>query len=89
MEIFIGYFAAVLTTISYLPQVMRVILTRKTRDISRNMYILQGFGILLWLIYGITLSNLPIILANAVTLVFVSIILYYKISSELGKESHE
>ncbi len=87
MEILIGYLAAILTTLSYLPQVLRVILTRQTRDISRNMYILQGIGVLLWLIYGIALSNLPIILANLVTLVSVSIILYYKIISEIRKES--
>lgn len=87
MEILIGYLAAILTTLSYLPQVLRVILTRQTRDISRNMYILQGIGVLLWLIYGIALSNLPIILANVVTLVSVSIILYYKIISEIRKES--
>jgi MtN3 and saliva related transmembrane protein len=87
MEILIGYLAAILTTLSYLPQVLRVILTRQTRDISRNMYILQGVGIILWLIYGICLSNLPIILANIVTLLFVSVILYYKIGSEIRKES--
>lgn len=87
MEILIGYIAAILTTISYLPQVLRVILTRQTRDISRNMYILQGCGISMWLIYGISLSNLPIILANLVTLIFVGIILYYKIKSDLTKES--
>ena len=86
MEIFIGYIAAILTTLSYLPQVMRVILTRQTRDISRNMYILQGVGVFLWLSYGISLSNLPIILANAVTFVFVCTILYYKIFKESIEE---
>ena len=86
MEIFIGYIAAILTTLSYLPQVMRVILTRQTRDISRNMYILQGVGVFLWLSYGISLSNLPIILANAMTFVFVCTILYYKIFKESVEE---
>ncbi|MDZ4726660.1 MAG: SemiSWEET transporter [Leptospira sp.] len=86
MEILIGYIAAILTTLSYLPQVMRVILTRQTRDISRNMYILQGIGVFLWLSYGISLSNLPIILANAVTFVFVCTILYYKIFKESVEE---
>ncbi|GBF49009.1 sugar efflux transporter for intercellular exchange [Leptospira ryugenii] len=87
MELLIGYIAAILTTLSYLPQVLRVILTKQTRDISRNMYLLQGLGVFLWLCYGVLLTNLPIILANAVTLGFVLTILYYKISEEKENET--
>ncbi|MDF3820542.1 SemiSWEET transporter [Leptospira sp. 96542] len=79
MEILVGYIAAFLTTVSFLPQVLRVVLTKQTRDISRNMYILFASGVLLWLWYGILKSDVPMILANSITLVFVSVILYYKI----------
>lgn len=82
MENLIGYFAAVLTTISFLPQVLRVIVTRKTRDISRNMYIILNSGVFLWLVYGIMKSDLPLILANSITLIFSLTILFFKITTK-------
>lgn len=84
MENLIGYVAAFLTTVSFLPQVLRVVLTKQTRDISRNMYIMFFLGVVLWFVYGILKSDFPIILANVVTLFFVTIILYYKLNE--GKE---
>ena len=74
-----GYFAATATTVSFVPQAIKVIKTRDTRSISLWMYALFSFGVLLWLIYGIMLAAMPIILANAVTLVFATIILGYKL----------
>ncbi|TGL55173.1 hypothetical protein EHQ59_06105 [Leptospira kemamanensis] len=85
MENLIGYVAAFLTTVSFLPQVLRVVLTKQTRDISRNMYIMFFLGVVLWFVYGILKSDFPIILANVVTLFFVTIILYYKLNE--GKET--
>ncbi|MCG6148820.1 hypothetical protein EHQ96_15385 [Leptospira levettii] len=85
MENLIGYVAAFLTTVSFLPQVLRVVMTKQTRDISRNMYIMFFFGVVLWFVYGVLKSDFPIILANVVTLFFVTIILYYKINE--GKET--
>ncbi|XDD47998.1 SemiSWEET transporter [Leptospira sp. WS39.C2] len=85
MENFIGYVAAFLTTVSFLPQVLRVVLTKQTRDISRNMYIMFFLGVVLWFVYGFLKSDFPIILANVVTLFFVTIILYYKLTE--GKET--
>ncbi|MCW7462523.1 SemiSWEET transporter [Leptospira limi] len=85
MDNLIGYVAAFLTTVSFLPQVLRVVMTKQTRDISRNMYIMFFFGVVLWFVYGILKSDFPIILANVVTLFFVTIILYYKLNE--GKET--
>ncbi|MBM9545704.1 SemiSWEET transporter [Leptospira sp. 201903074] len=82
MENLIGYIAAFLTTVSFLPQVLRVVMTKQTRDISRNMYIMFFVGVLLWFVYGILKSDFPIILANIVTIFFVSIILFYKLKEE-------
>ncbi|MBK8395302.1 MAG: SemiSWEET transporter [Leptospiraceae bacterium] len=79
LESLIGYLAATLTTISFLPQVIRVVLTKKTEDISRNMYILLNIGICLWLTYGIMKMDLPIILANGITFVFSFTILIFKL----------
>lgn len=77
MTNFIGFMAAFLTTISFLPQAIKVIRTRKTEGISLPMYALFTTGVLCWLLYGIMAKQMPIIMANTVTLVFAVIILYY------------
>lgn len=75
----IGLFAAVCTTISFIPQAIKTIRTKNTSGISLGMYFLFSLGTLFWFIYGITDKNLPVALANGVTLIFASIILIYKI----------
>ena len=80
----IGYIAAVLTTSAFIPQAIKVIQTKNTEGISLWMYIIFTFGVAFWLIYGLIQNILPIIAANAITLVFASIILFYKIK-ELKK----
>jgi len=76
---FIGLVAACLTTVAFTPQVVKAWRSRSTRDISLGMYLVLATGIVMWLIYGLMIGDAPLILANAVTLVFVSIILYCKI----------
>ncbi len=75
----IGLTAAFCTTISFLPQAVRVIKSRQTRDISLGMYILFSSGVFLWLVYGIVIRDLPIIIANAVTFAFSFTILIFKL----------
>lgn len=75
----IGLLAALLTTISFLPQVIKSWKIRKTRDISLPMYIILVTGLFLWLIYGILIKDLPLILANLVTLILASSVLFLKI----------
>ncbi len=75
----IGLFAAVGTTISFLPQAIKTIKSKNTAGISLAMYALFTTGTFFWLIYGILSHSLPVALANAVTLVFALIILGYKI----------
>lgn len=75
----IGMVAAVLTTCSFLPQAVKVIRTRQTKDLSLAMYVAFTAGVALWLVYGILLGEWPVILANAVTLVLAAIILTMKI----------
>jgi MtN3 and saliva related transmembrane protein len=81
----IGYLAATLTTVSFLPQAILTLKTRDTKSLSLGMYSLFASGVLLWLIYGIYLSNLAIIAANAVTFLLASIILSFKIYNTLRK----
>ncbi len=75
----LGLVAAILTTLSFIPQVYRCYKTKSAGDISLFMYLLFSLGVLLWLIYGIRISNMPILVANIFTLTFTVIILYYKI----------
>jgi MtN3 and saliva related transmembrane protein len=75
----IGLLAGTLTTISFLPQVIRVFKTHSTRDLSLTMFLLFIAGVLLWLIYGILNHQSPIIIANSVTFVLAMIILIAKI----------
>ena len=75
----LGYVAASLTTISFLPQAIRVIRTKNTQSISLSMYLIFFIGVVFWLVYGALLENIPMILANSITLVLAGIILWYKI----------
>ncbi|MEC4817300.1 MAG: SemiSWEET transporter [Scytonema sp. PMC 1069.18] len=75
----LGLLAAILTTFSFLPQMLKTWKTKSAKDVSLIMLIAFNTGVFLWLIYGIALRALPIILANGTTLVFNLIILGLKI----------
>ncbi|MDZ8090099.1 MAG: SemiSWEET transporter [Nostoc sp. DedQUE12b] len=75
----IGLAAATITTISFLPQMFKTWQTKSAKDVSLVTLITFISGVFLWLIYGIYLQSLPIILANAITLIFNLIILWLKI----------
>jgi len=77
--ILIGYMAGTLTTISFLPQVIRSWKTRSTHDISFLMLSLFGLGMLLWAAYGFFIGSLPIILANVITFALVLVLLAMKV----------
>jgi MtN3 and saliva related transmembrane protein len=64
----IGYFAALLTTLSSIPQIIRVYRLKESRDISLWTVSSLSAGILLWLIHGIVIGDLPVILANGASL---------------------
>ncbi len=75
----IGTLAGLLTTIAFVPQVLKTWRTRSARDFSLNMLILFTIGVGLWLLYGLLLRQLPIILPNIVTLVLAAYILGVKL----------
>ena len=75
----LGYIAGLLTTLAYLPQVVKIVRHKGTKDISLGMYVLLCSGIACWILYGIGVSSWPVILANAITLVLAGIILAAKI----------
>ena len=75
----VGYVSAVLTTAAYIPQALRTIRTKKTHDISLNMYILMFTGVSGWLAYGFFLKSIPMLIANSITLCLIFTIIILKI----------
>lgn len=75
----IGYCAAALTTLSFVPQAWLTFRTRDVRGISLGMYSVFTIGVALWLLYGVLMGAWPIVLANAVTLALASVILGMKL----------
>lgn len=75
----LGHAAAFLTTISFVPQVARVVKTKSTKDISLGMFLLMAAGVTLWLIYGLMIMAWPLIFCNGTTILLVLVILGYKI----------
>ncbi len=75
----LGMIAGTLTTIAFVPQVVKTWRSKSTHDISYGMFILFSVGLLLWLIYGMMIDSLPIILSNIVTLILALVILGLKL----------
>lgn len=64
----IGFIAATLTSLSFLPQVIKVHRSKHTKDLSLSMFAVFSCGVGLWFVYGILKSDLVIIAANAFTM---------------------
>jgi len=75
----IGAVAGTLTTLAFIPQVIKTWRSGSAEDISLVMFLLFTTGVVLWLIYGIAMNSLPIIVANSVTLLLALTILMLKI----------
>ena len=75
----LGYIAATLTTLSFVPQVMQVIRSKDTSSISLPMYATFTLGVAFWLGYGVMLQSWPIIVSNLITLGLSAVILWMKL----------
>ncbi|MDO8320910.1 SemiSWEET transporter [Rhodoferax sp.] len=75
----IGTLAAILTTISFLPQALHTFRTKDVRGISLGMYSAFTLGVALWLVYGLLLGAWPVVIANVITLALASSILVMKL----------
>ena len=75
----LGMLAGTLTTIAFLPQLIRIWQTKSTKDISLGMFLIFSTGVLLWLIYGVLIKSLPVMLANGLTFLLASAILVLKL----------
>ena len=76
---FFGYFAAILTTAAFLPQLIKTLKTKKADDVSLVTLIMFISGLGSWIIYGYAISSFPILLANIITFILNLLILISKI----------
>ena len=74
-----GYFAAILTTAAFLPQLIKTLNTKKADDVSLVTLIMFICGVASWIIYGYSISSLPILIANIITFILNFFILFSKI----------
>lgn len=75
----IGSIAGILTTLAFVPQVIKVVKTRDTSSLSLGMYSMQVLGVFLWLIHGIVIQDMALLVANAITFMLALVILVYKL----------
>ena len=81
----IGLAAATMGGFALFPQLLKILKTKSTKDISRETIAILASSIFLWLVYGILLSNLPIIIANFFGLIQALIILFFKLKNQIKK----
>ena len=77
---FFGYFAAILTTLAFLPQLIKTLKTKKADDVSLITLIMFMTGVLSWIIYGYKIASTPILIANIITFILNLLILIFKIT---------
>ena len=82
---FFGYFAAILTTLAFLPQLIKTLRTKKAEDVSLITLIMFLSGVLSWIIYGYKISSTPILIANIITFILNLLILIFKITFQKSK----
>lgn len=75
----VGYAAATLTTLAFIPQTLHSWRSRDLSGVSLGMYGLFTLGVALWLLYGVMLEIWPIIIANAITLALAGSVLFFKL----------
>jgi len=83
----VGFAAAICSTISFVPQAVRIVRTKDTQALSAPMYTLTTIGFCLWFAYGIALGQWPLILTNGICAVLAGFILYMTLASKKLKDA--
>ncbi len=81
----VGYIGSIISTVSFLPQVIKVYSTKQTRDISYSAFALFGTGNIIWTTYGVMTNSFPVIVANILIFILVMIIILLKFQYEKKK----
>jgi MtN3 and saliva related transmembrane protein len=86
----LGFAAALMTTISNIPQVIKIIRTKETKDVSARTYFFLLTGLILWVVYGILRKDWPLIAANGISAVICAMVLFLKLTSrKVLKDIHD
>jgi len=80
----IGFAAAFLTTIAFIPQVIQVWKSKSVEGLSLTTYITFIIGVFLWFLYGLSIGSLSMIIANFITVLLASVIIYFIIKSKIN-----
>ena len=80
----IGFAAAFLTTIAFIPQVIQVWKSKSVEGLSLTTYIIFVIGVFLWFLYGLSIGSLSMIIANFITVLLASVIIYFIIKSKIS-----
>ena len=75
----IGLLAGALTTLAFVPQLLKIYASKSGKDVSARMFVIFSAGVALWLVYGIMIRSLPVIIANIITLALALAIMALKI----------
>ena len=75
----IGTIAGILTTLSFVPQVIKVCRQRDTKAISLGMYLMSVIGIFLWMVHGYVMGDMALLIANLITFCLALVILISKL----------
>ena len=75
----VGLIAAVCTTLSFVPQVVKILQTKRTEDVSLSMYAVICTGMFLWIVYGFLIMDVPLLLANTISFILAMSVLILKI----------
>jgi MtN3 and saliva related transmembrane protein len=76
---YLGYLAGALTTLCYIPQIMRVFRLKSAKEISIPFTLMLLIGVLLWLLYGIFAALAPVIVWNSIGFMIALVLLYSKL----------
>lgn len=79
IAVVIGLTAGFLTTFAFLPQAIKTIKSKHTKDLSLTMLIMTDAGLVCWFTYGIMISSIPVIAANTISIALITTILIMKI----------
>lgn len=77
---FVGLFGAFLTSITFIPQVVKASQTRSVGDLSLWMILIVITSAVVWLVYALYLGLMPVIIANSIILVLALVLLYFKLT---------
>lgn len=82
----VGYLGGIFSSVSFLPQVIKLYKTKSAEDLSMMSLVLLATNVTLWLVYGIMIGSMPIKLTNGIVLAMILAMVYFKIA--YSKKKH-